>query len=772
MAREGTDFSGPDMTYSPAVDGAPSRALVATQTYAPPAPAFGGFAPRGPEILYGGFNQTWLANCLRRRWLMATLLGLLVGAGAAGLLLLAFPNMCKVTSYLQVKSSDQSNPFEDSRQRLSPMEIERQAMNHLALLTSPMVLEAALQDQAIADLDAVRNQGNEVVLWLTQELKVSFPGDGEILEVRYEGKEDPLQMEQVVDAVVKGYQDQVLLKDRLEAVATQQDLSFVLTAKENEVKDKITKLQSRLDLLGMSREEIEIPQLQNEIRMLETQMVETGKELLNVEIMMQLAMQNSRAPSVIQAAIAEAMDKDPTMAMYKQQEFEMQQALSARASQTRNKQDAQLRRLEAQIQQIRMQAEQYRVAAEKQIRDQIKKMPDDTLRAAHTEYMIRKSAATKTLKEYEDKLAAAKEKLDNLGVQDPELEMLKHDIENQTEIANSLAQKVAAWKVMEAAAARQEMSGQKSNMEKVSVVQFAKDHSLANVNVIERYSIAGVGGIAAMGLTCYAIALVEFRRRRLNSPSDMDEGLGVRVLGVLPSATLKAIAGNSLVATQVAESIDNVRATLMHDSTSVPRQVVMVTSSGSLEGATVVASSLALSLARAGRRTLLIDADLRSPSLHKLFGMPVEDGFCEVLRSEIDLADAIRPTNNEGLYLLTAGVCSHEAVCALATDQPQAVFEKLRDQFDFVVIDAPPVLGISDTLSIGQYADGAILTVLRDQSEIRNVHKALEQLRHMGIRLIGSVVNGVPLKADRRVVRLHQVAASRQVPQLPAKSEA
>ena len=138
-----------------------------------------------------------------------------------------------------------------------------------------------------------------------------------------------------------------------------------------------------------------------------------------------------------------------------------------------------------------------------------------------------------------------------------------------------------------------------------------------------------------------------------------------------------------------------------------------------MEGSTTVASSLALSLARAGRRTLLVDGDLRAPALHKLFGMALEDGLSEVLRSEIDLADAIRPTNNEGLYLLTAGVCDMDAIHALATDQPQAIFEKLRDQFDFIVIDAPPVLGISDALSLGQYIDGAVLTVLRDHSEIR-----------------------------------------------------
>ena len=191
------------------------------------------------------------------------------------------------------------------------------------------------------------------------------------------------------------------------------------------------------------------------------------------------------------------------------------------------------------------------------------------------------------------------------------------------------------------------------------------------------------------------------------------------MLGVLPPTSLKSLAGNSLVATQVAESIDNVRATLMHDSTAGPRQVVMVTSPGTMEGDTVVASSLALSLSRAGRRTLLVDGDLRAPALHKLFGMPLEDGLSEVLRTEIDLADAIKPTNNERLYLLTAGVCDADAIHALATDQPQAIFEKLRDQFDFIMIDAPPVLGISD---VGNAQDRRGV----DDDEVELIAKLLE----------------------------------------------
>ena len=93
--------------------------------------------------------------------------------------------------------------------------------------------------------------------------------------------------------------------------------------------------------------------------------------------------------------------------------------------------------------------------------------------------------------------------------------------------------------------------------------------------------------------------------------------------------------------------------------------------------------------------------------------------------------------------------------------------EKLREEFDFVIIDGAPVLGLSDSLSIGQHIDGAILTVLRDHSEIRKVYQAIELLKGMGIRLLGSVVNGEPIKADRRIVQLHKNNAKK-----PAKLSA
>ena len=103
---------------------------------------------------------------------------------------------------------------------------------------------------------------------------------------------------------------------------------------------------------------------------------------------------------------------------------------------------------------------------------------------------------------------------------------------------------------------------------------------------------------------------------------------------------------------------------------------------------------------------------------------------------------------------------------ALATDQAQPIFEKLRADYDFIIIDGAPVLGLSDSLLFGQHCDGAILSVLRDYTCVTRVQQAAELLRGVGVKLIGSVVNGVPIKADRRVTHLQQVTPKSEQKQL------
>jgi Mrp family chromosome partitioning ATPase len=109
------------------------------------------------------------------------------------------------------------------------------------------------------------------------------------------------------------------------------------------------------------------------------------------------------------------------------------------------------------------------------------------------------------------------------------------------------------------------------------------------------------------------------------------------------------------------------------------------------------------------------------------------------------MEDIIRPTRVAGLWLAPAGCTDPDAIQGLAQDGLRAPFQKLRDEelFDFIVIDSGPVLTDSDALLFGQYADAAIISVLRDVSRVPRVYEACERLRSVEIRLLGAVVNGV-----------------------------
>jgi capsular exopolysaccharide synthesis family protein len=192
------------------------------------------------------------------------------------------------------------------------------------------------------------------------------------------------------------------------------------------------------------------------------------------------------------------------------------------------------------------------------------------------------------------------------------------------------------------------------------------------------------------------------------------------------------------------ESVDAIRTMLLHMARTDSLRVVMVTSAVGGEGKTSLSSHLATSLARAGRKTLLVDCDLRKPSLHRVFDLPDEAGFCEALRSEADLAALIQPTAVPGLTVLAAGACDAVALARLASGGPAAILPLLREQYDFIVVDSSPVLPVTDSLLIAQEVDGVVFSVLRDVSRMNRLYAAYERLAFLGVRTLGAVVTGSP----------------------------
>jgi capsular exopolysaccharide synthesis family protein len=261
-------------------------------------------------------------------------------------------------------------------------------------------------------------------------------------------------------------------------------------------------------------------------------------------------------------------------------------------------------------------------------------------------------------------------------------------------------------------------------------------------------------GFSMFMLVGLAVSFYECQARRIVSSTQLIDGLGMRVVGALPSVSRpgrKALAAaNGDMNRLLVESIDTVRTNLIHSTASEPVHVVMITSALDREGKTTVASQLAASLARCGRRTLLVDGDLRRPTAHRLFELPLEPGVCEVLRGEAETDDVIRPTRVAGLWMISAGQYDLESIQALSKERLGDMVDLLRSRFDFVVVDSAPVLSIADSSMLGQHVDAAILCVMREVSQAAKVYEASEQLRAVGVHVLGTVINGERTEATYR----------------------
>jgi capsular exopolysaccharide synthesis family protein len=172
----------------------------------------------------------------------------------------------------------------------------------------------------------------------------------------------------------------------------------------------------------------------------------------------------------------------------------------------------------------------------------------------------------------------------------------------------------------------------------------------------------------------------------------------------------------------------------------------VVTSTGPHEGKTVVSSSLAIALAQAGQRTIIVDADMRRPRMHEALDRSQEPGLSNVLVGEASLADAMRPTSVANLTLLAAGHIPPNPVELLCSPKYSELIAELKQRYDWVVIDAPPVMPVTDAAVVANTSSGVIFVVGAEMTPRQNAATAVEQLRSANARFIGAVLNRVNIQ--------------------------
>jgi capsular exopolysaccharide synthesis family protein len=260
-----------------------------------------------------------------------------------------------------------------------------------------------------------------------------------------------------------------------------------------------------------------------------------------------------------------------------------------------------------------------------------------------------------------------------------------------------------------------------------------------------------LGMAAVLGLLVgVGLALgIDVLDQRLRSPDEVRGVLGLPVLGVIPHQQGKlSAAACGLIAhydpmSEVAEAARSVRTAVYFASRSTPAKVVLVASPTHGDGKSTFVSNLAIAMAQAGSRTLLVDTDFRDPALRKIFDIQSTAGLSEVLSGRTTLDRAISRTPVEGLEVLPSGPIPRNPSEMLNGPAFATLIESLADRYQCILLDSPPVLSVTDARILGATADITLFVVRTGSTSRKAADQGLDMLLSVGSRVLGAVVNDV-----------------------------
>lgn len=328
-----------------------------------------------------------------------------------------------------------------------------------------------------------------------------------------------------------------------------------------------------------------------------------------------------------------------------------------------------------------------------------------------------------------------------------------------------------------------------SLLQRTKESDISKDLKSSNIRVVDAAEVprapvlprrqrdlmmATFGGLL---LALGAAFFFEYLDNRIKTPQELRSNLGLAFLGMVPALPSKN--GAALITGEVppsfAEAIKSVRTNVLFSSADEGLKSIAVTSAGPGEGKSAVASNLALSLAQAGLRVLIIDADMRRPRVHDIFGLTDQPGLSNLLVGECRASEAIRQsTTTPSLWILPAGVIPPNPAELLGSKRFDQYLTTLGEQFDWVVIDSPPVLAVADASVLANLASGVVFVVGAEQTTRQAARAAIDQLHAVKARLVGGVLNRASLDRNpyyySQYYRKEYVRYYAQSPQLSANA--
>lgn len=293
--------------------------------------------------------------------------------------------------------------------------------------------------------------------------------------------------------------------------------------------------------------------------------------------------------------------------------------------------------------------------------------------------------------------------------------------------------------------------------------RLAAASTVADVRILDRASIARrpisdnripvvlFSFFASLGIGVAGVLVYDRLDPRIRYPEEVTRGMGLSILGTIPHLPLGHAGSDAPdleVAAEAMEAFRGLRLNLSYAYGAAGPLVTAVTSPGPGEGKSFVSMNLALSFARVGYRTLLIDGDVRRGRLHRTLQFPRRPGLTDYLLEECGVEQLVRHTSHDGLDIMPCGIRKQDAPELLATNRLGELMTKLRRDYQVIIVDTPPLGAGVDPLIFG-VATGSLLLVLRAGSSVRGLtENRLEHMSRLPLRILGAVMNDVPPSAS------------------------
>lgn len=684
-----------------------------------------------------GVNLDGYLHAFRRTWLWCIITGGVLAAAATTLILLFVDDQYTATA--ELRAYTRAPQLVNSKTPQAQDKYETFISNVQQLLMSRTTLTGAVRDPKFQAYPVI-NEQDDPATWLAERLRVSVPRNSEILKVSVTVPQSKELASELANAVVDMYLQRFVFSERDEKFRKVEQLKGLLEEKRSEER------QRRNDLAAVAQRsgsvDIESLDLAQQIELQKAQQVKTELARTRVELhraqserdaskarLEQMMAQGIEVPAdeldVLVAADPEARMITEEIAILETGISKAGEVVKAQMS------DSSQGGVAVGF------ARQYVVELVQKleaIKDRLRKTwKVDQVRTLE-KLIADKELQSNSLKMLEDELKKEAEAIDKkvseIGSTSYQIEMRRDEIERLSGVAGDLSSQLELAQIDQQSADRVEL--------------IAKAEPPVRANLPGQLALAIIAGLTAFVLPGIGMILLDVRSQRVNSVKEVRDQLGLPVFGavpILPSRATRRLGSASGRGRRwqalLSEAIGGIRANLLRLNDV---RVVMVTSSVGGEGKTTVATQLAMSLARVGKRTLLVDFDLPRPAINNVFDLPLEPGICDVLRGDYTLDEVVHDVPLPNLYVATSGLGDAASSRFMNSARMEELIQELRDQFDYVIVDGSPLIPVADARVVSRYVDGAICCVLRDVSRLSLIRQSADLLESFNVRLLGTVV--------------------------------